>query len=143
MAIKIDRKIVKYSVQKPEEKQQKAEERQQKADERQAQRALEAKQPAVESETVRDRNGHMAKVIRMHEKLERRKSDRLDHKDQDMISDHAMYVTINDIVLNQAPVRAAPPVQCSSNREPRPFQWIVALTHRNGLGRRRRPFPGG
>jgi len=71
MAIKIDRKIVKYSVQKPEEKQQKAEERQQKADERQAQKALEAKQPAVESETVRDRNGHMAKVIRMHEKLER------------------------------------------------------------------------
>ena len=123
MTIKIDRKIVKYSVQKPEEKQQKA-------DERQAAKALEAKQPAVESETVRDRNGHMAKVIRMHEKLERPEVlIGSTYKIKTPISDHAMYVTINDIVLNEGTEyeQRRPFEVFINSKNLDHFQWIVAL----------------
>src|SRR5260370_34511371 len=67
MAIKIDRKIVKYQVQKPEDQpQDKAAAR---ASEVRA--ADKAAEKAGESELVRDKNGHTAKVIRMHERLER------------------------------------------------------------------------
>jgi hypothetical protein len=72
-----------------------------------------------------------AKVIRMHEKLER--PDMLigsTYKVKTPVSDHAMYVTINDIVLNEG----------TDHEKRRPFeifinsknldhyQWIVALT---------------
>ena len=72
-----------------------------------------------------------AEVIRMHEKLER--PEMLvgsTYKVKTPISDHAMYVTINDIVLNQG----------TEHEKRRPFeifinsknldhyQWIVALT---------------
>jgi hypothetical protein len=72
-----------------------------------------------------------AKVIRMHEKLER--PEMLigsTYKVKTPVSDHAMYVTINDIVLNEG----------TQHEQRRPFeifinsknldhyQWIVALT---------------
>jgi hypothetical protein len=72
-----------------------------------------------------------AKVIRMHEKLER--PEMLigsTYKVKTPVSDHAMYVTINDIVLNEG----------TKHEQRRPFeifinsknldhyQWIVALT---------------
>jgi len=72
-----------------------------------------------------------AKVIRMHEKLER--PEMLigsTYKVKTPVSDHAMYVTINDIVLNEG----------TEHEQRRPFeifinsknldhyQWIVALT---------------
>ena len=72
-----------------------------------------------------------SKVIRMHEKLER--PDMLigsTYKVKTPVSDHAMYVTINDIVLNEG----------TEHEKRRPFeifinsknldhyQWIVALT---------------
>tara|TARA_B100000959_G_scaffold149771_1_gene157112 strand:- start:15215 stop:15922 length:708 start_codon:yes stop_codon:yes gene_type:complete len=72
-----------------------------------------------------------AEVIRMHEKLER--PEMLvgsTYKVKTPISDHAMYVTINDIILNQN----------TEHEKRRPFeifinsknldhyQWIVALT---------------
>ena len=72
-----------------------------------------------------------AKVIRMHEKLER--PEMLigsTYKVKTPVSDHAMYVTINDIVLNEG----------TEHEKRRPFeifinsknldhyQWIVALT---------------
>ena len=72
-----------------------------------------------------------AKVIRMHEKLER--PEMLigsTYKVKTPVSDHAMYVTINDIVLNEG----------TKHEQLRPFeifinsknldhyQWIVALT---------------
>ena len=72
-----------------------------------------------------------AKVIRMHEKLER--PEMLigsTYKVKTPVSDHAMYVTINDIVLNEG----------TKHEKRRPFeifinsknldhyQWIVALT---------------
>ncbi|HXL87306.1 MAG TPA: hypothetical protein VN927_08835, partial [Gemmatimonadaceae bacterium] len=59
MAIKIDHKIIKYQVQKPEDKP--------------VDKAPEARAAAAggETELVRDKNGRTAKVIRMHERLER------------------------------------------------------------------------
>ena len=98
MTIKIERKIVKYQVQKPEEIQ--------------AEKAAVAQAasspaptnlpPIPTTTTVRDKNGHMAQVIRMHEKLERPEVlIGSTYKIKTPISDHAMYVTINDIVLNE------------------------------------------
>jgi len=75
--------------------------------------------------------GNRAEVIRMHEKLERPEVlVGSTYKVKTPISDHAMYVTINDIVLNQG----------TEHEKRRPFeifinsknldhyQWIVALT---------------
>ena len=72
-----------------------------------------------------------AKIIRMHEKLERPEVlIGSTYKVKTPISDHAMYVTINDIVLNEG----------TEHEQRRPFeifinsknldhyQWIVALT---------------
>jgi hypothetical protein len=117
MTIKIDRKIVKYSVQKPEDKA--------------TEKSAESKAPPAAEETVRDRNGHMAKVIRMHEKLER--PEMLigsTYKIKTPISDHAMYVTINDIVLNEGTeYEQRRPFEIFINSKNLDhFQWIVALT---------------
>ena len=72
-----------------------------------------------------------SKVIRMHEKLERPEVlIGSTYKVKTPVSDHAMYVTINDIVLNEG----------TKHEQRRPFeifinsknldhyQWIVALT---------------
>ncbi|HXY76280.1 MAG TPA: hypothetical protein VEH54_05180 [Steroidobacteraceae bacterium] len=116
---KIDRKIVKYQVQKPEEKPA----------------AAAAQAPAApqggEPEIVRDKNGGTAKVIRMHEKLER--PEMLvgsTYKIKTPISDHAMYVTINDIVLNEGTeYEQRRPFEIFINSKNLDhFQWIVALT---------------
>ena len=95
MTIKIDRKIVKYQVQKPEDTA-----RLQPG--LSAQEAAKTSGPPPAEELVRDKNGHTAKVIRMHEKLERPEVlIGSTYKIKTPISDHAMYVTINDIVLNE------------------------------------------
>ena len=75
--------------------------------------------------------GDRAEVIRMHEKLER--PEMLvgsTYKVKTPVSDHAMYVTVNDIILNEG----------TEHEKRRPFeifinsknldhyQWIVALT---------------
>ncbi len=104
----IDKKIVGYSVKKPE--------------------------TGTETKKEYPREGGeegRAEVIRMHEKLER--PEMLigsTFKVKTPISDHAMYVTINDIVLNEG----------TEHEKRRPFeifinsknldhyQWIVALT---------------
>ena len=78
--MKIDKKIVKYRVRKPEEKPV----------------AEVAKLPVKET----------AKVIRMTEELQR--PEMLigsTYKIKTPVSDHAMYVTINDIILNGELVR--------------------------------------
>src|SRR5215475_10449822 len=119
MTIKIDRKIVKYQVQKPEDKAA-------------AEKATELKlQSGGEPETVLDRNCHMAKVIRMHEKLERPEVlIGSTYKIKTPISDHAMYVTINDIVLNEnTEFEQRRPFEIFINSKNLDhFQWIVALT---------------
>src|SRR5262249_58770874 len=72
----IDKKIVKYAVAKADEAPAK---------------------PAVEPERSSESN-----VIRMHEKLERPEVlIGSTYKVKTPVSDHAMYVTINDIVLNE------------------------------------------
>ena len=108
--IKIDKKIVGYAVAKPEEGQQ-----------------TEAPKQAFPRESTEGG----AEVIRMHEKLER--PEMLvgsTYKVKTPVSDHAMYVTINDIILNEG----------TEHEKRRPFeifinsknldhyQWIVALT---------------
>ena len=107
--IKIDKKIVGYSVNKPAEEQQ-------------------AAKPEFKREGG---GGNRAEVIRMHERLERPEVlIGSTYKVKTPVSDHAMYVTINDIVLNEG----------TEHEKRRPFeifinsknldhyQWIVALT---------------
>jgi len=102
----IDKKIVKYRVEKPED----------------------AQKPATKAaEPVRKE----ANVVWMHEKLERPEVlIGSTYKIKTPVSAHAMYVTINDIVLNEG----------TEHEQRRPFeifinsknldhyQWIVALT---------------
>ena len=118
MTIKIDKKIVKYRVQKP----------------RGQGRASCAAAPAPRGRAPRtepDKNGRTAKVIRMHEKLER--PEMLigsTYKIKTPVSDHAMYVTINDIVLNEGTeYEQRRPFEIFINSKNLDhFQWIVALT---------------
>jgi hypothetical protein len=106
-SMKIDKKIVKYRVDKPEDK------------------AAE-KLAAKEAERTKEAN-----VIWMHEKLER--PEMLigsTYKIKTPVSDHAMYVTINDIVLNEGtPHEQRRPFEIFINTKNLDhFQWIVALT---------------
>jgi len=103
---RIDKKIVKYRVEKPEDKA--------------AEKAAAAEAPRKE-----------ANVVWMHEKLER--PEMLigsTYKIKTPVSDHAMYVTINDIVLNEGtPYEARRPFEIFINSKNLDhFQWIVALT---------------
>ncbi len=91
-----------------------------------------AEQSASEQpEVIEEQQPEAAKVIRMHEKLERPEVlIGSTYKVKTPVSDHAMYVTINDIVLNEG----------TEHEKRRPFeifinsknldhyQWIVALT---------------
>ena len=106
---KIDQKIVKYRVEKPEDKA---------AAKLAAAKAAEA--PRKE-----------ANVVWMHEKLER--PEMLigsTYKIKTPVSDHAMYVTINDILLNEGTQHEARrPFEIFINSKNLDhFQWIVALT---------------
>ncbi len=107
--MKIDKKIVGYSVRQQEG----------------------AKVEPPRQEFRRESTDGGAEVIRMHEKLER--PEMLvgsTYKVKTPVSDHAMYVTINDIILNEG----------TEHEKRRPFeifinsknldhyQWIVALT---------------
>jgi len=107
--LKIDKKIVGYAVSKPDEK----------------------VEPAAKPGYRRESTEGGAEVIRMHEKLERPEVlVGSTYKVKTPVSDHAMYVTINDIVLNEG----------TEHEKRRPFeifinsknldhyQWIVALT---------------
>src|SRR5579864_2300119 len=80
----IEKRIVKYRVRKPQE--------------RSTAKAAAASDPDV----FQDKNGTTAKVIRMHEKVERPEVlIGSTYKIKTPVSDHAMYVNINDIVLNE------------------------------------------
>ncbi|GAB3340809.1 NrdJb [Marilutibacter aestuarii] len=116
MAVKIDKKIKGYSVVTPEDKAKQAE----------AARAEAVRQEAVEAAQARADN-----VIQMHERIERPETlIGSTYKLKTPLFEHALYVTINDIVLNAG----------SEHEQRRPFeifinsknmdhfQWIVALT---------------
>lgn len=102
MAVKIDKKIVGYSVVKNEEEKAPA--------------ASVATQPAV---------------VQMHEKVERPEVLMgCTYKVKTPLSDHALYITINDIVLNpgtEYEVRRPFEIFINSKAMEH-FQWIVALT---------------
>lgn len=106
--IKIDKKIAGYAVVKPEDK----------AAEKAA-RAEKLKKEAI------------GNVIQMHEKLER--PDMLigsTYKVKTPVSDHAMYITINDYILNEGTdhEQRRPFEIFINSKNLDHFQWIVALT---------------
>jgi hypothetical protein len=108
MTIKIDKPITDYEVVKPEGKAPEAPE----------------KKASTEPKPKAD-------VIRMHEKLER--PDKLigsTYKVKTPVSDHAMYITINDIVLNEGTeFEARRPFEIFINSKNLDhYQWVVGLT---------------
>jgi hypothetical protein len=107
MAIKIDKKIVKYGVIKEDEKN--------------------TSPPATQAGDGEETSN----VIQMHEKIER--PDVLlgsTYKVKTPLSEHALYVTINDVVLNAGtPHELRRPFEIFINSKNMDhFQWIVALT---------------
>lgn len=120
-AIKIEKKIAKYRVQKPAD----------------ASAAAPAAAPAEvirlepAAEMTRGKDGRSAKVVRMTEEVQR--PEMLvgsTYKIKTPVSDHAMYVTINDIILNEdTPYEQRRPFEIFINSKNLDhFQWIVALT---------------
>jgi hypothetical protein len=113
MAVKIDKKIKGYAVLKPEDKA------------REAVQGAPVPRETVESELP------TADVIQMHERIER--PDVLigsTYKIKSPLVEHAMYVTINDIVLNAGTEHELRrPFEIFINsKSMEHFQWIVALT---------------
>jgi hypothetical protein len=106
--IKFEKKIVKYRVQKPE-----------------------VEKPAREARDGKVRKDGGAKVVWMHEKLERPEVlIGSTYKIKTPVSDHAMYLTINDIMLNEGTEHEhRRPFEIFINSKNLDhFQWIVALT---------------
>jgi hypothetical protein len=109
-ATRIDKKITKYRVQKPTDGHG------------------EKSSGALET---RGKDGRMAKVIRLTEEVQR--PEMLigsTYKIKTPVSDHAMYVTINDIVLNEGTEheQRRPFEVFINSKNLDHFQWIVALT---------------
>jgi hypothetical protein len=108
MATKIDKKITGYNVVKPEDK-------------------VAAPAPVIAA----PKEPPMAEVIQMHESVER--PDTLvgsTFKVKSPLFEHALYVTINDIVLNAgtAHEQRRPFEIFINSKNMDHFQWIVALT---------------
>jgi hypothetical protein len=130
MTIKIAKKIVKYNVEKPEDKADK-EAVKEAAEKAVAERIAAARLTGDEPEMFKDRSGRLAKVIRMHESVERPEVlIGSTFKIKTPVSDHAMYVTINDIILNEGTdYEQRRPFEIFINSKNLDhFQWIVALT---------------
>lgn len=113
MAVKIDKKIKGYAVVKPEDKA------------KEAAPGASVARATVESELP------VADVIQMHERIER--PDVLigsTYKIKSPLVEHAMYVTINDIVLNAGSEheQRRPFEIFINSKSMEHFQWIVALT---------------
>ena len=113
--IKIDKKIVKYRVGKPAS----------------AESEKTGGQGGDNAPSVKGKDGRSAKVIRMHEEIQRPEVlIGSTYKIKTPVSDHAMYVTINDIVLNEdTEYEQRRPFEVFINSKNLDhFQWIVALT---------------
>ena len=116
MAVKIDKKIKGYSVLTPEDKAREA--------------AAPVPTASVARETV-EKETPQDNIIQMHERIERPEVlIGSTYKIKSPLVEHAMYVTINDIVLNagtehehRRPFEVF--INCKSMEH---FQWIVALT---------------
>ncbi len=117
MAIKIDQKIVEYDVKTPTR----------------TEVAEDAHAPRKVTESVAHTDAPLksAEVIQMHERLER--PEMLvgsTYKIKTPLSEHALYVTINDIILNQGTEheQRRPFEVFINSKNMEHFQWIVALT---------------
>ena len=109
MAIKIEKKIVGYKVATQEQQQQAQD----------------------ETSQIEHQQEDEANVVRMHERLERPEMLRgTTYKIKPPVSDHAMYITINDIVLNQGTEyeKYRPYEIFINSKNLDHYQWIVALT---------------
>lgn len=105
--IRIDKKIVRFRVE-----------------------GAEAKEPKPDKPLLREVSAD-GKVVRMHEKLERPEMlQGSTYKVKTPVSDHAMYVTINDIILNPGTeYEQRRPFEIFINSKNLDhYQWIVALT---------------
>ena len=112
MAVRIDKKIKGYAVVKPEDKGKAA-------------KAGPVSRAEAESELPEDN------VIQMHERIERPEVlVGSTYKIKSPLVEHAMYVTINDIVLNQGSEheQRRPFEIFINSKSMEHFQWIVALT---------------
>ncbi|MEM9300619.1 MAG: NrdJb [Pseudomonadota bacterium] len=107
MTTKIARKIVGFEVRKPE---------------------------AEPTEAPREERKERAEVIQMHEKVERPEGteclDGSTYKIKTPLDEHALYVTINDIILNPGTrhEQRRPFEIFINSKNMDHFQWIVALT---------------
>ena len=109
MAIKIEKKIVGYKVATKEQQQEEQ----------------------AEANQIEHQQEDEANVVRMHERLERPEMLRgTTYKIKPPVSDHAMYITINDIVLNQGTEyeKYRPYEIFINSKNLDHYQWIVALT---------------
>ena len=108
MSIKIEKKIVGYKVATQEQQEAQA-----------------------EANQIEQQQQEEANVVRMHERLERPEMLRgTTYKIKPPVSDHAMYITINDIVLNQGTEyeKYRPYEIFINSKNLDHYQWIVALT---------------
>ncbi|TVS13135.1 MAG: NrdJb [Wenzhouxiangella sp.] len=107
MTVKIDKKIVGYQVRE---------------------------KTSAATETAEKPAARKAEIIRMHEKLERPEGmeclEGATYKIRTPLDDHALYVTINDIVLNLGTEheQRRPFEIFINSKNMDHFQWIVALT---------------
>ena len=110
MTVKIEKKIAKYSVVKEDEQEQ-----------------PQVAEVVVETKVEKKESN----VVHMHEKIERPESLLgSTYKIKTPLSEHALYVTINDIILNldtEHEVRRPFEIFINSKNMDH-FQWIVALT---------------
>ncbi len=127
MTVKIKKKIVGFDVKKPEEEKALATETQDGGQN-------ESQNENQGSEQMQLNDGeeqNKATIVQMHEKVAR--PEMLvgsTYKVKTPLSDHALYVTINDIILNpDTPYEKRRPFEIFINSKNMDhFQWIVALT---------------
>ena len=125
MSIKISKRITDYEVVKPQDTPAAPED---------AAKPANSPQPndaPTQQTSITDEDAPATNVVQMHEKVER--PEMLlgsTYKIKTPLSDHALYVTINDIVLNpDTPYEKRRPFEIFINSKNMDhFQWIVALT---------------
>lgn len=110
MALKIEKKITGYSVVNEEDK---------------------AAEKAKVEQAAQDAAAHKAQIVQMGEPLSR--PDKLvgnTYKIKTPVTEHALYITINDVVMNEGtPQEHRRPFEIFINsKNMEHFQWIVALT---------------